>query len=223
MRAKDPKQAVINKLISANPQAKREEMGILAKPDSIIFLKSKDYERTYAYVVRYTSTTNQQWYDTSFVIENEDGSFTPRYGALCRAEDCFSTSKENQMIYQPWLRISGGGGGTIIRKAVQDNLTKGTIVQEKTVEGVTTRTVKISSSSIYQPAQDISGYRFWVGYLTANNHTVASVRIILSTGPGEEDEVQNNTVLFLGKYSSLVAFEFYDPSHTLIATQSWDV
>lgn len=225
MSAKDPKQAVINTLTNSNPQMKREERGILAKSESILFLKEKNHQYVHAYVVRYTSTTNQQWYDTSYVIQNADGSFTRQCGVYCKAEHRFLTDKDAQVMYQhpPQLIVSGGGGKPVIQTISQKESMRGKIVQE-TIEGnVVKHTLRIGSASIYyEPAGDVSDYRFLVGYLTANGQDVASVRMIPSVGPIEEDEVQDNTVLFLSEYSPPITFEFYSPSHTLIATQLWD-
>jgi hypothetical protein len=226
MRAKDPKQAVINTLTNSNPQMKREERGILAEPESILFLKEKNHQYVHAYVVCYTSTTNQQWYDTSYVIQNTDGSFTRRCGVYCKAEDRFLADKEAQVIHQfsPQLRLSTGGGKPIIQTSAQKESMRGTLVQE-TIEGnVTKHTLRIGSSSIYyEPAGDVSDYRFLVGNLTANGQEVASVRMIPRVGSVEEDKVQDNTVLFLSEYSLPITFEFYSPSHTLIATQFWNI
>lgn len=220
MRAKDPKQAVIDMLTNSNPQMKREERGILAKPESIHFLKEKNHQYVHAYVVRFTSTTNQQWYETSYVIQNADGSFTRQSGIYSKAENCFLTDK----VAQPWLNVASGGGKPVIQTPAQKESSKGTVIQETREGDVTKHTVRIGSTSIYyDPARDVGGYRFLVGYLTANDQDVASVRMIPSVGAVEEDEVQDNIVLFLSEYTPPIIFEFYSPSHTLIATQTWNV
>jgi hypothetical protein len=209
MRAKDPKQAVIDMITNSNPQMKREERGILANPGSIHFLKEKNHQHIYAYVVRYTSTTNQQWYETSYVIQQQDGSFTRQCCVYCRAEDRFLADQ-----HQPLLGVSTGGGKPVIQ----------TIAQQGSREGNEAKhTLTMGSSSIYyEPAGDVSDL-FLVGYLTANDQEVASVRMIPRVGSVEEDEVQDNTVLFLSTWSPPITFEFYSPSHSLIATQLWDI
>ncbi len=225
MRAMNPKQAVIQAITNPDPQAKREERGMLAKPESVIFLKEKDLQYVYACVVSYISTNDQKWYNTIFVTKKTDGSFTRQSEAGCKAENRFSADKGTQEMYQhqPWLRISGGGGGTVIQTMAQRESIGEKTVQETIEGGVTKRTVKVGSSKFSDPIVDVSDYRFWVGYLTTNGQDVASVRMIPHVGPVEEDEVQDNTVLFLGKYSAPITFEFYSPSHALIATQFKDI
>jgi hypothetical protein len=220
MHAQAPKQAVINSLTDSNPQAKREERGILAKPESIIFIKEKSLPYTYAYVVRYTSTTGQQWYDTSYVVQKVDGTFIVRSGVYCKNEERFLTSKENQGMdqHKPLLRISSGGGKPVIQKEASLEKKR----EDITRDGSAMHTLRIGSSSINDELlEDRPNYRFLVGYLTANGQEVASVRMLPQAGIIEEDEVQDNTVLFLTEYSPPITFEFYDSSHTLLATQQW--
>jgi len=153
------------------------------------------------------------------VIQNADGSFTRHSGVCGKAEVCFLTNT----VSQPWLNVAGGGGKPVIQTPAQKESRRGTTIQETREGDVIKHTIRIASSSIrYDPAGDVSGYRFLVGYLTGNDQDVASVRMIPSVGTVEEDEVQDNTVLFLSEYTPPIIFEFYSPSHTLIATQLWD-
>jgi len=220
MLTKDPKQVVIDKLTNSDPQMKREERGILAKPESIVFLKEKDHQYNHAYIVQYMSTTNQQWYETSYVVQNTDGSFVYRTGVSSKAEDRFLAPKGTQ----PQLIISAGGGKPAIQTIAQEEPIRGKKVQERIEGNVIKQTLKIGSQSIhYKPAGDVSDYRFLAGYLTTNGQDVTSVRMIPRVGSIEEDEVRDNTILFLSEWSQPITFEFYNPSHALIATQFWDV
>lgn len=220
IRAKDPKQAVIDTLTNSNPQAKREEMGMLAIPESISFLKEKNHQYVHAYVVLYTSTTHQKWYETSYVIQNAKGSFTRQSGVYGKTENRFLIDREGLGLsqHQPYLLASGGGG----RKPIEQKESKGTWVEVIGENNEVKRILKIGSSSIYdKPAGDVSRYRFLAGRLAEDSQDVASVRMIPRVGNVEEDEVQDGTVLFLGEFSSPITFEFYSSSHTLIATQPW--
>ncbi|HZU66463.1 MAG TPA: hypothetical protein VFA09_04225 [Ktedonobacteraceae bacterium] len=226
MRTTDPKQGVINTLTDSNPSMKREERGMLAKTESIVFLKEKNYQNTYAYVVRYTSTTYQQWYDTSYVIQNADGSFTIQSGAYCKAEDSSLANKDLQMIrtYLPQIRISAGGEKPAVEAIAQNEPMSEKIIQETMEDNLAKHTLRIGSSSIKRVfPENAPNYRFLVGYLTANRHDVASIRMIPRVGSVEEDEVEENIVLFLSQFSPPITFEFYGPSHTLIATQIWNI
>lgn len=80
---------------------------------------------------------------------------------------------------------------------------------------------EISKTSAIQLEEDAYGYRFVVGYLNTNGHDVATVRMIPHIGLVDEDTVQDNTVLFLGKFVPPITFEFFSPSQNLIATQCW--
>jgi hypothetical protein len=218
MDTKDPKYAIIERLTDADSRMKREERGMLAKPESISFLKEKNYLCAYTYVVRYISTTNQQWYSTNYLIQNKDGSFPYRSEVSCKAEDRFLADKGTQ----PHLIVSTGGGKLPGQTRVQGESLRE--IQEVVEGKVTKHTLRIGSQSIhFDPAGDVSGYRYLVGYLTTQGQNIASVRMIPHVGPVEEDKVQDNTVLFLSKYSSPITFEFYSPSHALVATQLWDV
>lgn len=218
MDTKDPKYAIIGRLTNADSHMKREERGMLAKPESISFLKEKNYQCAYVYVVRYISTTNQQWYNTSYLIQNTDGSFTYRSEVHCKAEDRFLADKGTQ----PKLNVSTGGGKPPGQTSVQGESLRE--IQEVVEGKVTKHTLRIGRLSLHSdPAADVSGYRFLVGYLTTQGQNIASVRMVPHVGPVEEDKVQDDTVLFLSKYSSPITFEFYSPSHALVATQLWDV
>lgn len=220
MTTKDPRQVVISKLTNADPRMKREERGILARPESIHFLKEKSHQYVYACVVSYISTTNQEWYDTSYLVQYTDGSFIYQCGVHCKAEHRFLTDQG----VQPHLSVSGGGEKPTFQAIAQEEQRGGTIIQEKIEGGVIKQTRTIVSISLrYDPAGDVSDYRFLVGYLTANGQDVASVRLVPHEGYVEEDEVQDDTVLFLGKWSQPITFEFYSPSRTLIASQFWDI
>ncbi len=225
MRAKDPKQAVINILTNSNPQMRREEMGTLAKLESIIFLKEKNNQSVHVSIVLYTSTTNQNWCDTSYVVRNVDSSFSRQSGVSCRAEDRFHVDRANQGLYQnqPYLSVSMGGGRSV-RQAVAPGEPKGTTVQEITESNEVKHTLKIASATIiHEPAEDVPMYRFLVGCLAENSQDVASVRMIPQTGYVEEDKVEDGTVLFLGEFSFPITFEFYNSAHMLLGTQLWDV
>jgi len=222
VRAKYPKQAVIDTLTNSNPQAKREERGILALPESIHFLKEKHQHYAHAYIVLYTSTTNQQWHNTSFVVQNTDGSFTKQSAIFGKAEDRFRIEREELELsqQQPHLLVSVGGG----RQKIVQTESRGTRGEEIKENNVVKQTLTIGSLRIVDDsAEDVSRYRYLVGFLAENGQDVASVRMIPRVGYVEEDEVQDGTVLFLGEYSSPITFEFYSPSHTLIAAQLWDI
>src|SRR5579883_2690198 len=225
MRAKDPKQAVIDTLTDPDPRIKREERGMLAKPDSLLFLKEKNHRYVHAYVVHYTSTTNQEWYDTSLVVQNIDGSFTRRYEIYCKAEDRFLMAENTQMVdrRQPWLRVSAGGEKPPTQTGAQKKPIRETKVQETRERNTTQHTLRIGTSIAIDSVGDVIGYRFFVGYLIANGQDVASVRMVPHVGPAEEDEVRDNTVLFLCECSHPVIFEFYNTLHALIATQRWNI
>ncbi len=222
MRTKDPKQTVISSITDANLQVKREEGETLAIPESILFLKEKQYRYAYAFVVLYTSTSNQQWYDMSFVVQNTDGSFTLQGAILGKAEDSFHIDRDELGLApeQPYLLISSGKG----RQKIVQEVSTGTRGERIEENGVVRQTLTIGSSRIVDDTvEDMSGYRFLVGHLAEGSQHVARVRMIDSAGHVEDDEVQDNTVLFLGEYSFPITFEFYSPSHTLIGTQLRDI
>ena len=88
---------------------------------------------------------------------------------------------------------------------------------------MTQHTLRIGTSIALDSRGDIRGYRFFVGYLIVNGQDAASVRMLPYVASAEEDEVRDNTVLFLCECSPPVISEFYNTSHALIATQRWNI
>ncbi|HZU67985.1 MAG TPA: hypothetical protein VFA09_11975 [Ktedonobacteraceae bacterium] len=183
MSTNDPKQVIIDYL--SNTKSRREERGVLAQVETILFLKEKILPNLQAYAVRYMSTTGQQWDEAYCILPASDqdvaGIWPTSSGFRLKTENRLATTEEERGKHgsQPWIKLSGG--------------------------------------------EVVAGYWFLYGHLIANGYDVAHVRMIPASGPVEEDEVYDGVILLLSPCSPPIEFEFYNPSHTLIGKQLWDV